>query len=79
MKLSRAQLAILKYMGNGAIYYRVWRHWATKESDSVGPTVNIRSMFKLERLGLIQCHGDDWRSKYYRITDAGREALGEGR
>lgn len=80
MKLTKAQMKILEYMGWGGIYYRHWfgvesrGHW-TGKCMGKRPIVNIRSIEKLQDLGLIECHKEDWHSKYYRIADAGREYI----
>ena len=76
MKLSKTQLRLLEYMNMGGIYNRLffggdsWGHWAGI-AKGPRPTVNILSIEKLQGLGLIECHKEDWHSKYYRITDKG--------
>lgn len=77
MKLSKAQRKILEHMARGGIYCRMWfgiDEWGSWSGTfSRGPRSNIRSIYKLQELGLIECYDEAWQCKYYRITDAGRE------
>ena len=76
MKLTKAQAKLLKKFADGSIYCRMWQgadawgFWAGDLRDTI--RVDVRSVWKLQELGLIECHKEDWHSKYYRITDAGR-------
>ena len=80
MKLSKAQIEILECMGGGGIYYRFWSgvntwgHWAGKVMGK-RPIVNIRSIEKLQDLGLIEVRRQGYHHRYYGITDAGREQV----
>ena len=75
-KLSKAQLAILRRMGEGHIL-RIggMGYWSWNQAPYLGKGIRRDTVMKLWRLGLTEDYGD--YSEKYRITPAGRAYLEE--
>ena len=77
MKLSKAQERILRRMAGGDAYCRhthgpdAWGYWLNDRPGQRART-DIRSIWKLEDLGLIGRYNETWSNVYYQILDAGR-------
>lgn len=76
-KLSPAQLAILRKFGEGDKLCEmrgmtVHFFWF---GEYDGPGINYKTVYKLHQLGLIGPIEDDWKSRVYAITPAGRAYL----